>query len=78
MDVHLLYNKERTKQVEHVYLGSQFMGYGAANNFMDDFEEVRKELDIINNLVQLSMNVNWTFLVALENYRKEEDPNVLC
>ena len=54
-----------TKQVEHVYLGSQFMGHGAANNIMDDFKKVHKELDIANNLVQLSVdgpNIVWAFL----------------
>ena len=34
MDVHLLYCKEEKKQVERVYLGSQFMGHGTANNII--------------------------------------------
>lgn len=78
MDVHLIYYKEETNQVERVYLDSQFMGHGAADNVMDEFKRVHKELDIVNNLVQLSMdgpNVNWAFLDALERYRKEEDPS---
>ena len=63
MDIHLLYYKEERKQIERVYLGSQFMGHG--------------KLNIASNLVQLSMdgpNLNWAFQDILENYRKAEDP----
>ena len=44
MDAHVLYYKEETK-VEHVYLGSQFISRGAANN-MEDFKKVHKEFDM--------------------------------
>ena len=45
---------------------------------MDDFKKLNKELDLVNNLVQISMDgpsVNGAFLDDLENYCKEEDPN---
>ena len=42
MDVHLLYYKEEMKQIELVYLGSQVMDRGTANNIMDDFKEYIK------------------------------------
>ena len=48
VNVHLLHYREETKEVEHLYLGSQFMGHGAANN-MGDFKKVHKELDTVNN-----------------------------
>ena len=49
MDAHLPYYKEETKQVERVYLGSQFMGHGAANNIMNDFKKVYKEFSAAIN-----------------------------
>ena len=54
------------------------MGHGSAKNIMDDFKRVHEELDIVNNLMQLSVdgpNVNGAFLNTLENNRKEEDPD---
>lgn len=54
------------------------MGHGSANNIMDDFKRVHEELDIVNNLMQLSVdgpNVNGAFLKTLGNNRKEEDPD---
>ena len=48
VNVHLLHYREETKEVEHLYLGSQFMGHGVANN-MGDFKKVHKELDTVNN-----------------------------
>ena len=54
------------------------MGHGTANDIMDDFKKAHKDLDVVHNLLQLSMhgpNVNWAFHGALEEYRKTEDPN---
>ena len=77
MDVHLFYYKKAINQIDRVYLGSQFMGHGVADNIMDDFKKVH--LDIVHNLVQLSIdgpNVIWAFHEVLEeSYRKIEDPN---
>ena len=45
---------------------------------MNEFKEAQKDLDIVNNLIQLSRdgpNVNWAFFNALEEYRKTEDPS---
>ena len=69
---------ENLKRVERVYLNSQFMGHGTAHDIMNEFKKAHKDLDIVNNLIQLSMdgpNVNWAFLDTLEEYRKTEDPN---
>lgn len=54
------------------------MGHGSTKNIMDDFKRVHEELDIVNNLMQLSVdgpNVNGAFLNTLENNLKEEDPD---
>ena len=77
LDLHLLYFDEKIRQVHCVYVGSQFMGHGTAVDTMVEFKNCHGELDIINNLVQLSMdgpNVNWLFHKDLENYRKEVNP----
>ena len=74
MDVYLFYYKKAIIQIDHVYLGSQFIGYGASDN-MDDFKKVHGKLDIVNDLVQLSMdgrNVNWAFHEVLESYQKSK------
>ena len=45
---------------------------------MKDFQKAHKDLDIINNLVQLSMdgpNVNWAFLRELKELKTVTDPN---
>ena len=73
MDIHVFYYNETKRNVQRVYLGSQFMGHGAVDDIMLDFKKAHKNLDIVNNLVQLSMdgpNVNWTFLDSLEECRK--------
>ena len=62
-----------------VYLNSQFMGHASVSDMMEDFKKVHNGPDIINNLVQLSIdspNVNWAFLEELEKYRKLENPKV--
>ena len=45
---------------------------------MDDFTKTHKDLDVINNLIQLSMDgphVNLSFHNSVEAFRKEENPN---
>ena len=78
MDVHILYYDENINRVQRVYLGSQFMGHGRAVDIMVDFKKAHKDLDIVHNLIQLSMDgphVNWAFHRDLEEYRKTEDPD---
>lgn len=38
------------------YINSQFMGHATAADIMNDFKEAHKGLDIVNNLIQLSMD----------------------
>ena len=78
MDVHILYYDENINRVQRVYLGSQFVGHGRAVDIMVDFKKAHKDLDIVHNLIQLSMDgphVNWAFHRDLEEYRKTEDPD---
>ena len=53
------------------------MGHATSDDTMDEFKAAHKNMDIVNNLVQLSMdgpNVNWSFHSQLEDYRKEITP----
>ena len=55
--------------MHRVYLGSQFIANGNTNGIMDDFKKAHKDLDVVHNLLQLSMdgpNINWAFHGALE------------
>ena len=47
------------------------MGHGTVHDIMNEFKEAHKDLHILNNLTQLSMdgpNVNWAFLDSFEEY----------
>ena len=72
MDVHIIYFDETTNRVKRVYLNSQFMVHATVSDMMEDFKKAHNDLDIINNLVQLS--INWAFLEGQEKYRKLENP----
>ena len=77
MDVHILYFNEKTKLIERVYIGSQFMGHATHTDTMEDFKKAHEGLDIVHNLVQVSMDgphVNWAFMDVLAEYRKTQDP----
>ena len=79
MDVRIIYFDETKNRVKIVYLNSQFMGQPAVSDMMEDFKKAHNGLDIINNVVQLSMdgpNINWAFLEELEKCRKLENPKV--
>ena len=54
MDIHIIYFDESQK-VKRASIGSQFMGHGAVKDIMDDFQKAHSNLNIINNLIQLSM-----------------------
>ena len=78
MDVHVSHYDKNLKRVERVYLSSQFMGHGTTHDIMNEFKKAHKDLDIVNNLIQLSVdgpNLNWAFLDTLEEYQKTEDAN---
>ena len=79
MDVHIIYFDETTNRVKKVYLNFQFMVHATVSDMMENFKKAHNGLDIISNLVQLSMdgpNVNWAFLEGQEKYRKLENPKV--
>ena len=54
------------------------MGHAKTSDMLNDFKKAHKDLDIVNNLVQLSMdgpNVNWSMHRVLDDFRKEENPS---
>ena len=57
------------------------MGHATAEDTLNDFKAAYKNLDIVNNLVQLSMdgpNVNWKFHDNMEEYCRENNPQSPC
>ena len=74
MDIDVSYFDEKIELVERVYLNSQFMSQGTVEDTVNEVKEKhKKDLDIVNNLIQLSMddpNVNWVFFDTLEEYWK--------
>ena len=77
MDIHVFYFDERSRRTTRYYIGSQFLGHATAIDTLNDFKVAHKGLDIIKNLVQLSMdgpNVNWKFQDELESHRLDENP----
>ena len=78
MDIHILHYNEEINMVQRNYIGSQFMGHAMANDTLADSKKAHKELDIVHNLMQLSMDgphVNWAFMDQLKEHRQTEDPN---
>lgn len=74
MDIDVSYFDEKLELVERVYLNSQFMSQGTVEDTVNEVKEKhKKDLDIVNNLIQLSMddpNVSWVFFDTLEEYWK--------
>jgi len=76
MDIHIIYYNEEIKMIERSYIGSQFMGPAKQQDTMVEFKKAHDSLDIVHNLVQVSMdgpNVNWAFINLLVEYRKNQD-----
>ena len=77
MDGHIIYFDEISKQVKHVYIGSQFMGHATVDEMIKDFKEAHNGLDYVMNLIQFSMdgpNTNWALHQAISDLRKSENP----
>ena len=73
MDVYIIYFDETTNRVKRVYLNSRFMGVHYCVWYDGRFQESTQGLDLINNLVQLSMDGPNVFLEELDKYRKLEN-----
>ena len=78
MDVHINYFNEEKEKVVRSYAGASFMGHALADHTVTSIQKVTGELDLVHNLLQVSMdgpNVNWSALSILNSYRKQEDPD---
>ena len=61
MGVHVIFFDSNKQEVVRSFIGSHFMGRASAEDTFASLKEVRKDLDLGHNLVQVSMggpNVN--------------------
>ena len=61
-DVHMIFLNNNKQEVVRSFTGSHFMGHASAEHTFAALKEVHKDLDLVHNLVQVSMdapNVNW-------------------
>ena len=56
MDVHVFYFHEEKQQVVRSYIGSHFLGYANAEETFQSIQAGHGKLDLIHNLVQVSMD----------------------
>ena len=78
LDAHVLYFDEFERKVQRSYVGSTFMGHGHSDLCLKKLQEALHDLNITDNLVQVSMdgpNVNWKLLSLLSEERKNENPS---
>ena len=62
MDVHVIFFDSNKQEVVRSFIGSHFMRHVSTEDTFASLKEVRKDLDLVHNLVQVSMdgtNVNW-------------------
>ena len=55
MDIHLLYFDGAENKVVRLYVWSSFMGYDYALSNLSSLKETLKDLDYVNNLLQVSI-----------------------
>ena len=61
MDVHVIFFSSKKWEVVRSFIESHFMGHASAENTFASLKEVLKDLDLVHDLVQVSMdgpNVN--------------------
>ena len=78
MDVYITFFDEKKSPVVGSYLGSHFMGHATAEDRYKSLAEIHNGLDLVHNLVQISMdgpNVNWKTLDIVSENRTIEDPD---
>lgn len=74
MDLHVTYFDEKKQLVVRSYIGAHFMGRAKQEDTYRAIKEVHGDLDIVNNLIQVSMdgpNVNWATLRLIADGRVE-------
>ena len=78
VDVHVIFFDSNKQEVVRSFIGSHFMGHASAEDTFVSSKEFRKDLDLVHNLVQVSMdgpNVNWKTVEIIEDEWKIQDPN---
>ena len=78
MDVQVIFFDSNKQEVVRSFIGSHFMGYARAEDTFASLKEVHKDLDLVHNLVQVSVdcpNINWKTVEIIEDHRKIQDPN---
>ena len=62
MDVQETLFDSNKQEVVRSFIGSYFMGHASVEDTLASLKEVHKDLDLVHNLAQVSMdgpNVNW-------------------
>ena len=78
MDVHVIFFDSNKQEVVRSFIGSHFMGHARAEDTFASLKEVHKDLDLVHNLVQVSvdgLSINWKTVEITEDHWKIQDPN---
>ena len=78
IDGHVVYFHEEKQQVVRSYIGSHFLGHTNAEETFQSIQAVNGKLDLIHNLVQVSMdgaNVSWKTVEIMKEYQEHDDPD---
>ena len=78
MDVHVIFFDSNKQEVVRSFIGYHFMGHVSAEDTFASFKEIHKDLDLVHNLVQVSMdgpNVNWKTVEIIKDHQKIQDQN---
>ena len=78
MDVNVIFFDSNKQEAVKSFIGSHFMGHASAEDTSASLKEVHKDLDLVHNLVQVSMdgpNVDWKTVEIIEDHQKIQNPN---
>ena len=78
MGFHVIFFDSNKQEVVRSFIGSHFMGHASAENTFASLKEVHKDLDLVHNLVQVSVggpDVNSNTVEIIEDHLKIQDPN---
>ena len=78
MDVYVIFFDSNKQEVVRSFIGYHFMGHVSAEDTFASFKDVHKDLDLVHNLVQVSVdgpNINWKTVEIIEDHQKIQDQN---
>ena len=73
MDFQVIFFDSNKQEVVRSFIGSHFMGHASAEDTFASLKEIHKYLDLVHNLVQVSVdgpNVYWKTVEIIEDHRK--------